>query len=199
MIFVGHDLGEVSGWAVVINAEVASLHRMDGDDRLGLEGLNSLYDGAGFRFTQGTAATIVLISGARSLPIRGGEVSIAIDAIDILASTLSQAVRVGGVEDGYGGALPYPGVVVEKVEQALGQLGGGGLVAVDAAEDEDGIGFRTEDGHDQRLALDGAAKSNRANGPIRCDKFYAVRNGLMCLEAASQGDDGGEQEQEYQA
>ena len=207
MILVGHDFGEVTCRPVVINAELASWHRMDGDDRLGLEGLDGLYNGAGFRFTDRAGAAVVSMSGARFSPIAGGEVSIAIDAIDILTSTSGQAVRVGDWEDGYGGALPYPRVVVEKAEQTSGQLGGGGLVPVDAAEDEDGIGARTEDGHNQRLALDGVAKSNRANGGAVawaflgswCDNFYGVWNRLMCLETASQSDGRGEQEQQYQA
>ena len=85
---------------------------MNGDDRLGLEDKDGLYDGAGFGLTEWAGASVVSLSGARCLPIGGGEVSIAVDAIDILARTFGEAIGVGGGEDGYGSVLAYPGVAV---------------------------------------------------------------------------------------
>lgn len=137
---------------------------MDGNDEAGLERLDGFDDGLGFRLTEGARATIESMSRSGCSPIISGEIAIAIDAINVLAGTFGQTVGVGLRENGYGSISPDLGVVPEKTNQTVGQLGAGGLGAVDAAKDEDGVGAKTEDGHNQRFALDGVAESYGADG-----------------------------------
>ena len=166
---------------------------MDGHNKTRLKHPHSLYDSPSLGLTQGARATIEAMSRSRFSPIGSREISIAIDSIDVLAGAFCQAVGVGLREDGYGSFAPDLGVVSEKAAETVGQLGGGGLVAVDAAKDEDGVGARTEDGHDQRFALDGVAESYGADGEVvlaftsRWDNFYGMRKRLGGPEAAGQG------------
>ena len=166
--------------------------------------MDGFYDGSGFGLTEGVGATIESMSGSRFSPIGGGEVSIAIDAIDILAGTFSQAIRVGLREDGYGGSAPNLGVVVKKAAETVGQLGRCGFVAVNTAEDEDGVGAGSKEIHDQGSALDGVAESYGADGAFvqvfngRWDNFYGMWKRLGGPEATTEGDDGGEKEKKYQ-
>ena len=152
---------------------------MDGYDEAGLEGLDGFYDGSGFGFTEGVGTAIVSMSGSRFSPIGGGEISIAIDTIDILARTFSQAVGVGLREDGYGGFAPALGVASEKAAETVGQLGRGGLVAVNTAKNEDGVRAGSKEIHDQGPALDRTAESYRADGGFvsRSGRFKAVWDG----------------------
>src|SRR5437016_4548339 len=91
-------------------------------------------------------------------PPTPGEVAVQIDAVCVLAPVGDVSVRVENGDD------PEVDVVRRSVLETAGDRDSGGLVAVDAADDEDfpcAVEVSRLDG-DDRAALDGAAEGDGA-------------------------------------